>query len=76
MNLAFKHSKDGYLFCRVMAVGVTKSVNMDELSRISSSSGDIIMIDDFSTLDRSLDSIVAVACPTAPPVGESVEKTL
>ena len=52
---------------RLIAVGVTDSVNMDELNSIANSPADVITVDDFSTLTSRLDEILQFACPTPGP---------
>ena len=53
---------------RLIAVGVTDSVNMDELNSIVDNPADVITVQDFSTLISRLDEILQFACPTPGPV--------
>ena len=52
---------------RLIAVGVTDSVDMGELNSIAATSADVITVEDFSTLTQRLDDILSFACPTPGP---------
>ena len=52
---------------RIISVGVTDSVNMQELEAIATSSGDVFLSDDFDQLKNNLNEILSVACVTPAP---------
>ena len=52
-----------YFTHRVIAVGVTNAVDLDELGLIASTSNDIFTVANFTGLDAIIDSLVTSFCP-------------
>jgi hypothetical protein len=61
---------------RVIAVGVTADVDMAEIESIASTPADVITVDDFATLQASLDSLVESACQTQPTIPTTPAPTM
>ena len=52
---------------RIISVGVSNQINMNELQAIATSNSDVLLADDFDRLVDSLDAVLLVVCPTQAP---------
>ena len=62
------------LWCRVLALGITNAVNVDELNLIASTPNDVFLVANFTDLTRVLSTFINSTC--APVTGTSLSHTI
>lgn len=64
------------LGARIIAIGVTKFIDLDQLHRVATTPNDVITTPDFATLASKVNDIVGIACGSNPTPAPSTPRPI